>query len=117
MNAQSSIPETSYDERDTSPLEAAEQQQTDQTNSAFNLGCCDEFLSSLAESSGRTPASTTASALSFPTFADDKLATVRMSNITITKVIDNRIGSSGLRVEPGLVACKLGGKGADGTCL
>jgi hypothetical protein len=95
-DAESSIPETSYNECNTSPLEAAEQQRTDQTNSAFDLGCCDEFLNSRDESSGQTPALTTASALSFPSFADDKLATVRMSNIKAAEIIDERIGSSGL---------------------
>jgi len=74
-NAEPSVPETSYDERDKAPLEAAEQQGTNRTHSAFNT---DEFLSSLAESSGQTPAST-------------------MANITTTKITDKRIGSSGIQ--------------------
>ena len=57
-NVESSITETSYDGCGTGPLEAAEQQRTDRTYSAFDTGYCDEFLNSLAESSGRTPAST-----------------------------------------------------------
>jgi hypothetical protein len=69
-DAEPSVPETSYEGRDTGLLEAAEQQGINRTHSAFNTGCSDEFLNSLAESSGRTPASTTASALSFPTLAD-----------------------------------------------
>ena len=55
-------------ERDTGPLEAAEQQGTDQTHSAFDIGCYDEE----AESSGRTPAST-------------------MSYITITSITGKRV--------------------------
>ena len=62
-NSESSIPETSYCERDPSPLEAAEQQRTDQTNSTFEVDCCDESL----KFSGQTPASSTASAVGFPT--------------------------------------------------
>jgi hypothetical protein len=73
-----SVPETSYEERDRAPLEAAEQQGTNRTHSASNTGCSDEFLNSLAKSSGQTPAST-------------------MANVTITKITDKRIGSSGIQ--------------------
>jgi hypothetical protein len=75
-NIEPPITETSYKGRDRAPLEAAEQQGTDRTHSAFDTGCCDEFLNSLTESSGRTPAST-------------------MPNTTITNITDKRIGSSG----------------------
>jgi hypothetical protein len=96
-DAEPSVPETSYEGRGTGPLEAAEQQGTNRTYSAFNTDCSDEFLNSLAESSGRTPASTTASALSSPTLVDGNRAIADMANITITKIIDKRIGSSGFQ--------------------
>jgi hypothetical protein len=96
-DAEPSVPETSYEGRDTAALEAAEQQGTNRTYSAFDTGCSDEFLNSLAESSGRTPASTTAPALSSPTLDGGKRAISDMANITITKIIDKRIGSSGIQ--------------------
>src|SRR5947209_4527552 len=77
-DAELSVLEASYEEGDTAPLEAAEQQGTNRTHSAFNAGYSNEFLNSRAESSGRTPAST-------------------MSNITITKITDERIGSPGIQ--------------------
>ena len=42
-----SVPQTSYERRDTTPLEAAEQQGTNRTHSTFNTGCSDELLTLL----------------------------------------------------------------------
>jgi hypothetical protein len=95
-DAEPSVPETSHERCDTTSLEAAEQR-TNRTHSAFNTGCSDEFLNSLAEPLGRTSASTTASALSFPTLVDDERAVAGISNIIITKITDERIRSSGIQ--------------------
>jgi hypothetical protein len=56
-DAEPSVPKTSDERRGTTPLEAAEQQGTNQT-----------LPNSLAECSERTSASTTTSALSSPSF-------------------------------------------------
>lgn len=96
-NAEPSVPETFYEGRDTAPLEAAERQGTNRTHSAFDIGRSDEFLYFLAESSGRTPASATASALSSSTLVGGKRSIVDMVNIIIIKITDKRIGSSGIQ--------------------
>ena len=101
-NIKSPITETFYKERDRAPLKTAEQQRTDRTHSVFNTDCCDEFLNSLTESSGRTPAST-------------------MPNTTITNITDKRIRSSGTQykceLKPVWVPVKLVRKCANGTRL
>lgn len=76
-------------------METAELQRLDQTDSVLNTGSSDESPIPVAEPSGQTLA--TASASSMPDLSDGTLAIVDISNFKTTKIVDKRLGPSGVK--------------------
>jgi hypothetical protein len=75
-------------------VETAELQRLDQADSALNTGSSSESPIPAAESSGQTLA--TASASSMPDLSDGTPAIVDISNLKTTKIVDKRLGPSGV---------------------
>ena len=98
-------------------MEIAELRRLDQTDSALNTVSSDKSPIPVAESSGQALA--TASASSMPGLSDGTLAIVDISNFKTTKIVDKRLGPSGVKYkcefEPFWLAADLVGTGADGT--
>jgi hypothetical protein len=85
-----SIRESSHEERDAGPVEAAKLQRINQTESVFDPHCFDESPISVAESSRHSLALATALASRLPDLGDNPLAMVDISNFTILKFIDKK---------------------------
>ena len=91
-------------------------QQTDRSEFGMETRCPDNASSSVAECSGEALAPTTFFAPNLRGLGESRPAIVDVSTFTIVEILGKRSSGSGVEYQFELVvACSLGGKGADGT--
>jgi hypothetical protein len=95
-----SAAEISDEERDAGSVEATKRQRVNQTDSVLDIGCSNESLISVAESSRQTLTTTSASRL--PDLSNDRPVMADISNSKITKIMDKRLRPSEVQYECGL---------------